>query len=211
MEHEVDYKIKRLVYFATFVFTFLIMIPLTAYVGHQINLLIEFVSSLIGLTFLATILHLSSFKYIMKKAENNTSNQKNIIFIGSVIYLEIKGIPYEITKNESKTEFAYNIKWALSDPDTEQLRCIFCSLCIHNTKGIIPNKTTLRRLQIEWESNLLNDLDDRQKQKLWKSQTALIKDYFNKNKSAVKILQRSIGKNINPNEMTQLIKETVNR
>lgn len=206
-----DIKIKRLVYFATFCFTLLIMIPLTAYVGHQIKLLIEYTTSLLCLTILATTLHLNSFRYILKKAKNNTSNQQNIIFIGSVIYLEIKGIPYEITKNESKTEFAYNIKWALSDPDTEQLRCIFCSLCIHNTKGIIPNKTTLRRLQIEWESNLLNDLDDRQKQKLWKSQTALIKDYFNKNKSAVKILQRSIGKNINPNEMTQFIKETVNR
>lgn len=150
-------------------------------------------------------------KYIIKKAEYNSSNQQNIIFIGSVIYLELRGIPYTITKNESKSSFAYNIQWALNDPDTEQLRCIFCSLCIHNTTDITPNKTTLRSLQFEWERHLEKNIDVKQKKKLWKEQTVFVKDIFKENKSAVHTLQRSIVKNLDPNEMALLIKKTVQR
>lgn len=185
------------------------MIPLAAYVAHQINLPIELLTSLIGMTALASTTHLTIYKLILQKSIKNASNQQNIIFVGSVIYLELKGIPYSITKTESKSDFAYNIKWTLSDPETEQLRCIFCSLCIHNMKGITPNQSTCRSLQFEWESNLLNDLNENEKKKLWKKQTKIIKDTYKQNKSAVRIIHRAITKNLNCEEMAQLVKNNV--
>lgn len=204
-----DKKIERLIYFATFILTLLMMIPLAAYVAHQINLPIELLTSLIGMTALASTTHLTIYKLILQKSIKNASNQQNIIFVGSVIYLELKGIPYSITKTESKSDFAYNIKWTLSDPETEQLRCIFCSLCIHNMKGITPNQSTCRSLQFEWESNLLNDLNENEKKKLWKKQTKIIKDTYKKNKTAVRIIQQAITKNINCEEMALLVKNNV--
>lgn len=206
-----DKKIERLIYFATFMLTLLMMLPLAEYVAHQINLPIELLTSLIGMTALASTTHLTIYKSILQKSIKNASKQQNIIFVGSVIYLELKGIPYTITKTESKSDFAYNIKWTLSDPETEQLRCIFCSLCIHNMKGITPNQSTCRSLQFEWESNLLNDLNENEKKKLWKEQTKIIKDTYKKNKTAVHIIQQSIAKNLNPDEMEQIVKKNVVR
>lgn len=185
------------------------MIPLAAYVAHQINLPIELLTSLIGMTALASTTHLTIYKLILQKSIKNASNQQNIIFVGSVIYLELKGIPYSITKTESKSDFAYNIKWTLSDPETEQLRCIFCSICIHNMKGITPTQSTRRSLQFEWESNLLKDLNEIEKKKLWKKQTKIIKDTYKKNKTAVHIIQQSITKNLNSDEMAQIVKNNV--
>lgn len=206
-----DKKIEKLIYFSTFTLTLLMMIPISAYVAHQITILIEFITSLIGLTALALTVHLTSYKYILAKSLDNASNQQNLIFVGSVIYLELNCIPYTITKTESKSDFAYNIKWALTDPKIEQLRCIFCSLCIHNTKGITPNKATCRSLQIEWECNLLKELNENEKKKLWKEQTKIIKDIFKKNKSAVQIIQKSITQNLNCEEMAELVKQSVLR
>lgn len=206
-----DKKIESLIYFATFTLTLLMMIPLCAYVAHHITLLIEFVSSLIGMTALASTIHLNTYKFILNKSRNNSSNQRNLIFVGSVIYLELKGIPYSITRTETKSDFAYNITWSLSDPDTEQLRCIFCSLCIHNIKGFTPNQSTCRSLQFEWESNLLKDLNESEKKKLWKDQTRILKDTFKKNKSAVQTIHQSITKNLSSEEMAQLIKNSVVR
>ncbi|MBP9786140.1 MAG: hypothetical protein KBC72_00910 [Acinetobacter sp.] len=206
-----DKKIERLIYFATFTLTLLMMIPLSAYVARQITLPIELLSSLIGMTALASTAHLSTYKFILQKSKNNASNQHNIIFVGSVIYLELKGIPYTITKTESKSDYAYHIQWTLSDPDTEQLRCIFCSICIHNMKGITPTQSTRRSLQFEWESNLLKDLNENEKKKLWQEQTKIIKDTYKQNKSAVRIIQRAITKNLNCEEMTRLVKKTVVR
>ncbi len=204
-----DKRIERLIYFATFTLTLLMMIPLSAYVAHRINLPIELLSTLIGMTALASTTHLSTYKFILQKSIKNASNQQNIIFVGSVIYLELKGIPYSITKTESKSDFAYNIKWTLSDPETEQLRCIFCSICIHNMKGITPTQSTRRSLQFEWESNLLKDLNEIEKKKLWKKQTKIIKDTYKKNKTAVHIIQQSITKNLNSDEMAQIVKNNV--
>lgn len=74
-------------------------------------------------------------------------------------------------------------------------------------KGI-PTQSTRRSLQFEWESNLLKDLNEIEKKKLWQEQTKIIKDTYKQNKSAVRIIQRAITKNLNCEEMAQLVRTT---
>ena len=76
-----DKRIERLIYFATFILTLLMMIPLSAYVARQITLPIELLSSLIGMTALASTAHLSTYKIqnkCFKSAQYNIRRQRDI-------------------------------------------------------------------------------------------------------------------------------------
>lgn len=204
-----DKKIDKLIYLSTFIATLFVMIPMAAYVARQITTLTEFLASLTGLTTVACTIHLFSFRKLLKKSHFNADNQQNVLFSATVVFLELKDIKYKIHKTENESNFAFHLDWPLSDPHTEQLRAIFCSLCIHNFKGITPTQSTRLQLQNEWECNLTDDLSDAEKKKLWKDQTKLLKADFNNNKKLIHKIHKSILVNNNSETVESLVKALV--
>lgn len=187
------------------------MIPLTAYVGSQVITLTEFPASLVGLTAIACTIHLFSFRKLLNMSKFNADNQQNILFVATVVFLELNGIKYNISKTENKSDFAFHVEWAFTDLETEQLRAIFCSLCIHNFKGIVPNQYTRRQIQSEWESTLTDNITVAEKKKIWKEQTKLLKHDFNKNKKVLHEIHKSILINKQIDVIENLIKNAVVR
>lgn len=204
-----DKKIDKIIYFSTFIATLFVMIPMTAYVARQITTLTEFLASLTGLTAIACSIHLFSFRKLLKQSRFNTDNQQNVLFVATVVFFELRGIKYKIRKTESKSNFAFHVEWTLSDPQTEQLRAIFCSLCIHNFKGITPTKKTRIQLQRDWEDNLVENLTEIEKKKLWKEHTKILREDFNNNKKVFQKIHKAILINSNCDSISNLIKTSV--
>ena len=184
---------------------------MTAYVGRQVTILTEFFASLIGLTAIACTIHLFSYRKLLEKSRFNADNQQNILFVATVVFLELNSLKYNIRKTESKSEFAFHVDWSITDQQTEQLRAIFCSLSIHNFKGITPNQYTRGKLQSEWEASLTDNLSDAEKKKLWKQQTKLLKQDFNKNKKVLHEIHKFILINKKIDAIENLVKNAVVR
>jgi hypothetical protein len=189
--------------------TLSIMLPVSKYIGNQNLTLIIFISSLISLTAIATSLHLGLYKYFLKKINYNKTHQHNIMFVGSIIFFELRGIKYTIRKSESKTSFAYHANWNRSNPELEQLRAIFCSLCIHNFRGITPSKITRWEIQHDWETYVDSNLSTDDKKILWKKQAKMLQAEFKNNKKLVQKLHKMIQTNIECEEISQYLKAEI--
>lgn len=187
------------------------MIFMTKYVASQtLSGAILFVS-LISLTAIATSMHLGTFNYFINKINYNESHQHNIIFIGTIVFLELRNIEYIIRKSESKTTYAFHVNWDHSDPELEQLRAIFCSLCIHNFKGITPTRSTRWEIQNDWEAQITSPITTKQKKKLWKEQTLTLQADYKNNRKLVQSLHKIIQKNVECDEIFNAIKNEVHK
>lgn len=198
--------IDKLINFSAFTLTLALMLPLIVYTSPNIKTLPIFFGILLSLTSISTIIHTGSYNYFTRRKDLNEFHQHNIVFIGTVVFLEMRNIEYEITKTETTTSFAFHIKWALADSETEQLRAIFCSLCIHNFKGITPTKTTKMHIQNDWEVNLSTDLTIPERKKLWKKQTQSLQNDFKKNKDLISNLHQLINTNVSCEDIYTLLK-----
>ena len=195
----------------TFIMTLSIMLPVTKYIGSQKPTLIIFLCTLISLTAIATAMHLGLYKFFYKKINFNEMQQHNIMFVGTAIFLELKGIEYTLRKSESKTTFAFHVSWNRSNPELEQLRAIFCSLCIHNFRGITPTKITRWEIQNDWEVHVDGNLTTEDKKLLWKKQTKMLQSEFKKNKKLVQKLHKIIQTNIECEDISQFLKIQIQR
>lgn len=200
-------RIKQMIYITSFALVLLVMIPIAKYIANQkLNELILLIT-IINLSFISSAIHLYIFKKIFRRAEYNEYSQRNIIFASTVVFLELQGIAYTIHKKENKNHFSYSVNWQKNDPQIEQLRAIYCSLCIHNYKGITPTQQTRWAIQKDWEENLGSPLTIREKKKLWRMQTKSMQGIFKKNKKIVKEIHIELQKNTNSEAIKNLLKQ----
>lgn len=204
-------RIKQMIYITSFALVLLVMIPIAKYIANQkLNELILLIT-IINLSFISSAIHLYIFKKIFKRAEYNEYSQRNIIFASTVVFLEIQGVPYTIKKKENKNHFSYSVNWQKNDPQIEQLRAIYCSLCIHNYKGITPTQKTRWEIQKDWEENLVLPLTIREKKKLWRTQTKSMQVTFKKNIKIVKEIHFEIQKNTDSEAIKKLLRQLANK
>lgn len=82
-------------------------------------------------------------------------------------------------------------------------------MCIHNFKGITPTKKTRIQLQRDWEDNLVENLTEIEKKKLWKEHTKILREDFNNNKKVFQKIHKAILINSNCDSISNLIKTSV--
>lgn len=187
------------------------MVPLTKYVAVQnLSDIILFIT-IISLANISCFLHIFIYKKIETKAKYNDYSQRNIIFASTVVFLELNGISYTIQKMENKEQFSFSVNWEKNDAATEQLRAIFCSLCIHNFKGITPTQQTKWAIQNDWEENLERNLTIEEKKRLWKKQSKSLQVHFKNNKKIVKQIHKFILKNSNSEMIKNFVEELVKK
>lgn len=204
-------SLKKIVYIGSLFLVLLIMVPLSKYVAAQnLSDIILFITT-ISLANISCLLHIFIYKKIETKAKYNDYSQRNIIFASTVVFLELNGISYTIQKKENKEQFSFSVNWKKKDAATEQLRAIFCSLCIHNFKGITPTQQTKWAIQNDWEENLETNLTIEEKKRLWKKQSKSLQFHFKNNKKTVNQIHKFIQKNSNSEMIKNFVEELVKK